>query len=208
MSLEEEKGFKASYKYYKLLLDFKEKKNIPEIKIPGVKIRRYNREKDFSKFVELYNYVNLTTVDPHLPTYTESEFKLIPDDMVFLAEIDGKLVGYVICFIREPFSEKEFAKYLDKELAHYVKKGEKLGVLGEIGVLKEYRRSGIATALAAEVGKYFREQNVDKIYAEAYAENYEALQFIQSFGFKKIGVVIVTQDEVRKPYPRRIRLGK
>jgi len=207
MSIDEEKGFEISYKYYKMILNFREKKNIPEIKIPGVVIRQYDKEKDFKKFVELYNYVNMQTVDPHLPTYTESEFKLIPNDMVFLAEIDGKLVGYVICFIRDDISDKEFGKYIDKELAQYVKKGERLGVLGEIGVLKEYRRKGIATALAAKVGKYFKEQNVDKIYAEVYAENYDAIKFIQSFGFKKIGVVFVSQNEVRKPHPRRIRMG-
>ncbi|MHA1268379.1 MAG: GNAT family N-acetyltransferase [Candidatus Helarchaeota archaeon] len=208
MAINEEKGFKVSYKYYKMILNFREKKNIPKIKIPGIKVRRYNRDKDFTKFVEIYNYVNLTTADPHLPTYTESEFRMIPNDMVLLAEIDEKLVGYVICFIRDVSSDKEYIKYIDKDLAPYVSKNEKLGVLGEIGVLQEYRRSGVATALASEVGQYFKEQNVDKIYAEVYSENIDAIQFIQSFGFKKIGVVIVSQDEVRKPHPRRIKMGK
>ena len=207
MSSDEEKAFQVSYKYYKMILNFKDKKNIPEVKIPGVTIRRYNKEKDFKNFVELYNYVNLTTVDPHLPTYTETEFNLIPNDMVFLAEVDNKLVGYVICFIRDKKSDKEFGQYVDKELNQYVDKNEKLGVLGEIGVLSEYRRKGIASALAAEVGKYFKAQSVDKIYAELYAENEESLNFIQSFGFKKIGVVIVSQNEIRKPHPRRIRIG-
>ena len=33
----------------------------------------------------------------------------------------------------------------------------------KIHVLKEYRRKGVATALALEVGKYFKKMNVDKI---------------------------------------------
>ncbi|TFF97848.1 MAG: GNAT family N-acetyltransferase [Promethearchaeota archaeon] len=203
----EEKGFSVSYKYYKMILDFTKKKNIPDIKIPNIEIRQYDKEKDFSEFVQLYNYVNMQTVDPHLPTYTESEFKLIPEDMVFLAVVEGKLVGYVICFIREDIADMEFGKYVNKELSQYVSKEERLGVLGEIGVLKEYRRHGVATALAAKVGRYFKDKNVDKIYAEAYAENFNAINFIQSFGFKKIGMVVVSQDEVRKPHPRRIRMG-
>ncbi|MHA1310072.1 MAG: GNAT family N-acetyltransferase [Candidatus Helarchaeota archaeon] len=202
MSSENKKGFKLSYKYYKMLLNFKEKTNIPEIKIPGVIIRKYDKDKDFNKFVDLYNKIKVPFYDPN---YTESEFKLIQNDMVFLAEIDNKLVGYVICFIRDAKYDKDSEQFFDKELAQYVNKNERLGVLGEIGVLEEYRRSGIATALAAEVGRYFKEKNVDKIYAEAYSENVEALKFIQSFGFKKIGMVVVTQDEVRKPHPRRIR---
>ncbi|MBD3227701.1 MAG: GNAT family N-acetyltransferase [Candidatus Lokiarchaeota archaeon] len=208
MSKNKEKGFSVSYKYYKMILDFTKKREIPEIKHPGIEIRKYNKEKDFSEFVNLYNYVNMQTVDPHLPTYTESEFKMIPNDMVFLAEIDDKLVGYIICFIRDDIADKEFGQYVDKELANYVSKKERLGVLGEIGVLKEYRRKGVATALALRVGKYFKKQNVDKIYAEVYAENVNAIKFIKSFGFKKIGMVVVSKDEVRKPHPRRIRMGR
>jgi ribosomal protein S18 acetylase RimI-like enzyme len=205
---DKQKGFSVSYKYYKMILDFTKKQNIPDIKIPDIEIRNYDKENDFSEFVQLYNYVNMQTVDTHLPTYTESEFKLIPEDMVFLAEVKGKLVGYVICFIREDIADKEFGQYINTELSQFVSKDERLGVLGEIGVLKDYRRHGVATALAAKVGRYFKDKNVDKIYAEVYAENYNAIEFIQSFGFKKIGMVVVSQDEVRKPHPRRIRMGK
>tara|TARA_X000000368_G_scaffold110276_1_gene85797 strand:- start:54 stop:518 length:465 start_codon:yes stop_codon:yes gene_type:complete len=58
-----------------------------------------------------------------------------------------------------------------------------------LGVLKSYRRQGIASKLFYEFEKGIIKKNVQKIILEVKVENYAAICFYEFFGLKKIKVL-------------------
>ena len=87
--------------------------------------------------------------------------KLKVDDLIWVAQIDGDLIG---CFI-----------------------GGYDGVRGwlyEVSVLREYRRKGVGARLVEEVTNQLRELGCIKVNLQVRANNAEVVNFYKTLGFK------------------------
>ena len=92
---------------------------------PGLTIRGCRRS-DMRELVRVFNEVFSDTADPY-PSITEDDLCSLPSDRILLAESEGEIVGFLMCGIKTI-------------------EGEKVGVIGYVGVLKNYRRKGIGTS--------------------------------------------------------------
>ena len=94
-----------------------------------------------------------------------------------IAEVDGKIAGYVMCRVERGFSK--FDRLSLKKLGHVI----------SIAVLPEYRRKGIAKTLLSSALKALKEHyGCEEAYLEVRISNSPALALYQKLGFTIVKV--------------------
>lgn len=99
---------------------------------------------------------------------------MIKNEIVFVAQIEEKIVGYLAGSICEEIS------YITESFAE----------LDNMCIDDEYRRFGIGTLLMDEFKKYCREKNMQNIKVTASAKNNRAIQFYMKNGFEDYNVTL------------------
>lgn len=115
--------------------------------------------------------INLKTLPEHYSDYFyESLLAELPEAFL-VAEIERKLVGYIMCKIEYGFSNF-------KKLG-FVKKGHVVSV----AVLPEYRKKGIGRALIEEAIAGVKLKKSDELYLEVRCSNTEAIRLYEKLSF-------------------------
>lgn len=128
-------------------------------------IRRCDRE-DLSSVIE----INMATLPEHYSDYFfESILKELPEAFI-VAELDHKVVGYIMCKIEFGFSN--FHKL------GFVKKGHVVSV----AVVEEHRRKGLGKALMQEATSGMVARKIDEIYLEVRVSNEQAVKLYENLG--------------------------
>ena len=130
-------------------------------------IRRCERE-DLPSVIE----INMSTLPEHYSDYFfESILKELPEAFI-VAELDHKVVGYIMCKIEFGFSN--FRKL------GFVKKGHVVSV----AVLEEHRGKGVGKALMQEGMVGMTSRKVDEIYLEVRVSNEQAIKLYENLGLQ------------------------
>jgi ribosomal-protein-alanine N-acetyltransferase len=115
--------------------------------------------------------INLKTLPEHYSDYFyESLLAELPEAFL-VAEVERKLVGYIMCKIEYGFSNF-------KKLG-FVKKGHVVSV----AVLPENRKNGIGRALIEEAIAGVKLKKSDELYLEVRCSNTEAIRLYEKLGF-------------------------
>ncbi|MGI0101400.1 MAG: ribosomal protein S18-alanine N-acetyltransferase [Nitrosotalea sp.] len=115
--------------------------------------------------------INLKTLPEHYSDYFyESLLAELPEAFL-VAEIEKKLVGYIMCKIEYGFSNF-------KKLG-FVKKGHVVSV----AVLPDHRQKGIGRALVEESMEGVKLKKSDELYLEVRCSNNEAIKLYEKLGF-------------------------
>ena len=115
--------------------------------------------------------INLSTLPEHYSDYFyESLLEELPEAFI-VAEISGKVIGYIMCKMEHGFSNF-------KKLG-FVKKGHVVS----IAVLDEYRKKGIGKALVEESVIGVKTRNCDEFYLEVRCSNTDAVRLYEKLGF-------------------------
>jgi ribosomal-protein-alanine N-acetyltransferase len=115
--------------------------------------------------------INLKTLPEHYSDYFyESLLAELPEAFL-VAEVEKRLVGYIMCKIEYGFSNF-------KKLG-FVKKGHVVSV----AVLPEHRRKGIGEGLVQEVIAGIKLKKCDELYLEVRCSNNEAVKLYEKLGF-------------------------
>ncbi|VVC05144.1 putative N-acetyltransferase [uncultured archaeon] len=115
--------------------------------------------------------INLKTLPEHYSDYFyESLLAELPEAFL-VAEVERKLVGYIMCKIEYGFSNF-------KKLG-FVKKGHVVSV----AVLPEHRKKGIGRALIEEAIAGVKLKKSDELYLEVRCSNTEAIRLYEKLGY-------------------------
>lgn len=115
--------------------------------------------------------INLKTLPEHYSDYFyESLLAELPEAFI-VAEVEKKLVGYIMCKIEYGFSNF-------KKLG-FVKKGHVVSV----AVLPEHRNKGIGKALVEESIAGVKLKKSDELYLEVRCSNTDAIRLYEKLGF-------------------------
>jgi ribosomal-protein-alanine N-acetyltransferase len=116
--------------------------------------------------------VNMVTLPEHYSDYFfESLLRELPEAFI-VAEVDDKVIGYIMCKIEFGFSN--FRKL------GFVKKGHVVSV----AVLDQHRGKGIGKALMLEGINGVVSRKSDEIYLEVRISNTQAIRMYQKLGFQ------------------------
>lgn len=99
---------------------------------------------------------------------------MIKNEIVFVAQIEEKIVGYLAGSICEEIS------YITESFVE----------LDNMCIDDEYRRFGIGTLLMDEFKKYCKEKNMQNIKVTASAKNSRAIQFYIKNGFEDYNITL------------------
>ena len=115
--------------------------------------------------------INLRTLPEHYSDYFyESLLEELPEAFI-VAEISGKIVGYIMCKIEHGFSNF-------KKLG-FVKKGHVVS----IAVIDEHRRKGFGSILVDEAVKGVKTIQGSELYLEVRCSNNDAVRLYEKLGF-------------------------
>ena len=115
--------------------------------------------------------INLRTLPEHYSDYFyESLLEELPEAFI-VAEISGKIVGYIMCKIEHGFSNF-------KKLG-FVKKGH----IVSIAVIDEHRRKGFGSILVDEAVKGVKTVQCSELYLEVRCSNNDAVRLYEKLGF-------------------------
>lgn len=115
--------------------------------------------------------INMATLPEHYSDYFfESILKELPESFI-VAELDGKVVGYIMCKLEFGFSN--FRKL------GFVKKGHVVSV----AVLPEHRGKGLGKALMQEGISGMISKRCDEVYLEVRVSNESAVKLYEQLGF-------------------------
>ncbi len=118
--------------------------------------------------------INLRTLPEHYSDYFyESLLEELPEAFI-VAEISGKIVGYIMCKIEHGFSNF-------KKLG-FVKKGHVVSV----AVIDEHRRKGYGSVLVDEAVKGVKTIQGSELYLEVRCSNNDAVRLYEKLGFSII----------------------
>ena len=118
--------------------------------------------------------INLRTLPEHYSDYFyESLLQELPESFI-VAEISGKIIGYIMCKIEHGFSNF-------KKLG-FVRKGHVVS----IAVIDEHRRKGFGSVLVDEALKGVKIRQCSELYLEVRSSNTDAVKLYEKLGFSII----------------------
>ena len=129
-------------------------------------VRRCEQE-DLQAVVE----INMSTLPEHYSDYFfESILRELPESFI-VAELDGRIIGYIMCKLEFGFSN--FRKL------GFVKKGHVVSV----AVVAEHRGKGLGKALMQEGTSGMVSKKCDEVYLEVRVSNESAVRLYEHLGF-------------------------
>ena len=118
--------------------------------------------------------INMKTLPEHYSDYFyESLLEELPEAFI-VAEISGKIVGYIMCKMEHGFSNF-------KKLG-FVKKGHVVSV----AVIDEHRGKGFGSVLVNEAIKGVKIRQCSELYLEVRCSNNDAVRLYEKLGFSVI----------------------
>ncbi len=135
-------------------------------------------EKDISSIKEIYNAAWEHSPMPFRPI-TEEKLLTIYNDkssVFFIGRMDGTDVGFMLIDFEE---ENE----------------KKLGIIAGLGILPEFQKLGIGTALGLHSYYYFKEKGVEELRCEVHVDNEISYRFIKNLGFEEFNEKFYRQSD-------------
>ena len=118
--------------------------------------------------------INLRTLPEHYSDYFyESLLEELPEAFI-VAELSGKIIGYIMCKMEHGFSNF-------KKLG-FVKKGHVVS----IAVIDNHRRKGFGSVLVDEAIKGVKIRQCSELYLEVRCSNNDAVRLYEKLGFSII----------------------
>lgn len=96
----------------------------------------------------------------------------IEHDWIFVVCIDGKIIGYMTCWINK---KKPWLKYSNMEI-------------GNIFIEEEYRSLGIGTALVNKAKELCKENNIEYLKIDVFEHNKRAQEFYKKNGLYQYSI--------------------
>jgi ribosomal protein S18 acetylase RimI-like enzyme len=134
--------------------------------VENIKIRRL-QPNDADQIGRIYSAI---TQKPAITDFKKlvEEHALRTDDACFVAELDGKVVGFMISYILT--------------LGFGI---EKSAWIATLGVNPEYMGQGVGAEMGREVFQFYREEGIYNVYTSVRWDSTDLLSFFKTLGFDR-----------------------
>ena len=132
----------------------------------NIRIRKLKKE-DAEEISKIYAAITMKAVNPDFKRVVE-EHALEDENACFVAEIDGKPVGFMISYILTAgFGEAKSAW------------------IATLGVNPNFMGQGIGASLAEEIFKYYKAKGIENVYTSVRWDSTDILSFFKTLGFDR-----------------------
>ncbi len=131
-----------------------------------VKIRKLNK-KDAEEISQIYGAITMQPVSADFKRIVE-EHALREDEACFVAERDGKVVGFMISYILTAGFGMPKSAWI-----------------ATLGVDPKFMGQEIGASLAKEIFKYYKEHGIDNVYTSVRWDSTDLLSFFKTLGFDR-----------------------
>lgn len=119
--------------------------------------------------------INMRTLPEHYSDYFYHEILAEFPETFLVAELEGSVVGYIMCRIEYGFSQLKRLGLARK------------GHVVSVAVLEEHRQKGIGTKLMQLAQGEMRKKSATESYLEVRVSNQSAVQLYEELGYKVTG---------------------
>jgi len=137
--------------------------NLPDQNLPDrVSICNLTSKSEFNRILNLF----LKIFPDEIDSEKANDLQNIPiseSEGIFIAKLDQLIIGFLITGVIN-----------------------QVGYISYIGVLDQYRSSGVATAMLKQFKSYLDEKKVTKVRCKVKKDNFKTLGYIEFLGFKKV----------------------
>lgn len=131
-----------------------------------LRIRRLSKD-DADRVCQIYAAITLKDVDPDFKRVIEDHSQR-EDDACLVAEIDGRLVGFMISYIiTAGFGMTKSAW------------------IATVGVDPNCMGQGIGAGMAEQIFRYYHDQGVENVYTSVRWDSTDLLSFFKTLGFDR-----------------------
>ena len=131
-----------------------------------VDIRRLKKE-DAEEISQIYGAITMQPVSADFKRVVE-EHALREDEACYVAERDGKVVGFMISYILTAGFGMPKSAWI-----------------ATLGVDPKFMGQEIGASLAKEIFKYYKEQGIDNVYTSVRWDSTDLLSFFKTLGFDR-----------------------
>ena len=132
----------------------------------NIRIRKLLKE-DAAEISKIYAAITMNAVNPDFKRVVE-EHALAEENACFVAEIQGKPVGFMISYILTAgFGEAKSAW------------------IATLGVDPNFMGQGIGAGLAEEIFKYYKAKGIENVYTSVRWDSTDMLSFFKTLGFDR-----------------------
>ena len=132
----------------------------------SLQIRRLKKE-DADKISRIYADITMKSVDPDFKRVVEDHAQR-DDEACFVAENDGKVVGFMISYILTAGFGMAKSAWI-----------------ATLGVDPNCMGQGIGASLAEEIFKHYKDQGVENVYTSVRWDSTDMLSFFKTLGFDR-----------------------
>ena len=132
----------------------------------NIRIRRLVKE-DANRISQIYAAITMTAVDPDFKRVIEDHARR-DDEACFVAEYDGKVVGFMISYILTAGFGMAKSAWI-----------------ATLGVDPNCMGQGIGASLAEEIFKYYKARGIENVYTSVRWDSTDMLSFFKTLGFDR-----------------------
>lgn len=132
----------------------------------NIQTRRLRKE-DAEAISQIYAAITMKAADPDFKRVVE-EHALRKDEACFVAELAGKVVGFMISYILTAGFGMAKSAWI-----------------ATLGVDPNYMGQGIGARLAEEIFSYYRGQGIENVYTSVRWDSTDMLSFFKTLGFDR-----------------------
>lgn len=141
-----------------------------------VSIRKLRAE-DADQIEEIYALITNKPVNAEFKRLVLDRAREVGHEAHFVAEFDGKVVGFIISYIL-PFG-------FDAEECAYI---------ATMGVHPKFMGQGVGAGMTEEVFKFYRSRQVFRVYASIRWDSADLLSFCKTMGFERSEFINLKKD--------------
>jgi ribosomal protein S18 acetylase RimI-like enzyme len=134
--------------------------------VDQVEIRKLKKE-DAEEISQIYGAITMQPVSDDFKRVVE-EHALKEDEACFVAERDGKVVGFMISYILTAGFGMPKSAWI-----------------ATLGVDPKFMGQEIGASLAKEIFKYYKEHGIDNVYTSVRWDSTDLLSFFKTLGFDR-----------------------
>jgi ribosomal protein S18 acetylase RimI-like enzyme len=134
--------------------------------VENIRIRRLVKE-DANRISQIYAAITMTAVDPDFKRVIEGHARR-DEDACFVAEYDGKVVGFMISYILTAGFGMAKSAWI-----------------ATLGVDPNCMGQGIGASLAEEIFKYYKARGIENVYTSVRWDSTDMLSFFKTLGFDR-----------------------